>query len=280
MNKGIVASILPDKEMPRDPNGIPFEIIMNPTGVPSRKNPGQIIEMYCGKIVHEVNRLVAQHIKAGRYKDAIVEILRMNEFLQPPENYKRIKAKLQETIKSKEAFEKFILEISNKIIPHIQDPMSKIELSQIFKALAYYNLPSRTKIYEPLIGGKTKTKVAYGYVYWNKTEHLSDKGLHARSLGMMNLESNQATKGSKNEGGQRVGELDMFALLAYDLTDYLQEIVSLSSDDIKSKNKAINNIYKNGELFLSDLKDIRSSSTEQMNAYLICMGVADPQDNI
>lgn len=279
MNKGVVVAILPDKEMPKDPSGKPFEIIMNPAGVPSRKNPGQIIEMNCGKIIHEVNKKVQKAITDRKFREAIVEIMKMNEFLQPPETFKRIQSRMQEVVKDKERFENFIVSITNKIIPLVQDPMQAMKIKKIKDGMLYYNLPSKTKIFDPYIGGKTKTKVSYGYLYWEKTEHLSEKGLHARSLGAMNQESKQATKGSKHEGGQRVGELDMFALLAYDLNDYLQEIITLSSDDIPSKMKAMNQIYKNGKIFLGDLKQIQSSSTQQLNAYLVCMGVLDPKDN-
>jgi len=270
-NKGVVTQILSVDKMPRDLKGKPFEVIINPAGVPSRKNAGQLLEMYTTRIVKHVSAIVSSLIKDQKYHEVISEIITMNELLQPKDQAKIVETKLKK-LKGKQ-LEKFIMEISDKDVPLVVGPLNNISIKRILKAYSHYGVNPKDKIYDPIIGRRTKTAVAYGYIYWGRTEHLSDKGMHGRSIGAVQESTGQAVKGSKNEGGQRLGELDMYGLLGYDLNDYLKEVTTLLSDDAKSKSKAIRSIYQNGSVSLSDLKNSESNATKQLNAYLTCMGV-------
>ena len=249
MNKGVVTAILPDEEMPKDIKGKPFEVIANPLGIISRKNPGQLIELYTGNIIKHVDKLIKKHIANGAKKEAIQELIRMNELLLDKESFKNIEKK----IKSADQ-DKVIEYLSKNNVILVVDPMKSIKIENIRRAFAYYGIPEKIKVYDPSIGRKTKLPVSYGYIYWGKTKHISSKKIHARSLGPRSATTMQGLSGSKREGAQRIGELDTYALFGYNVIDYLKEVSTILSDDIKVKNKAINSIIQNGNVSLSDLK--------------------------
>lgn len=276
MNKGVITKVLPLDEMPRDSKGVPFDIIINPTGVISRKNSGQLIELYQGRIIKHVNNLVMHAIKERKYKSALSEILKMNKLINPNKKYvSELSEIFKKLLKSNDKLESYIASISEAGVPLVIDPVKKHDINNIVNAMNEYGIKTKEKIYDPSIGGKTKTSVSYGYMYWSKAEHMSEFKYHARSRGMSQAATGQAVKGSKNEGGQRVGELDMFALLSYDVNNYIAELSTLSSDDIKSKNQALGKIYTQGNVSIKDLRDIKSSSSEQLKSILQGMGLIE-----
>ena len=279
MNKGVVVKVLSEEEMPRDPKGNLFDIIINPQGIPSRKNSGQLLELYIGKIVHYINEKVAKLISSKSYIKAInlIESMYMHLMADTPyrksilSNLKKLKAKSNE-----DQLNKFILYISKNKVPFFNDPVQSLEISRVIKALQFYGLKPKEKIYDPSIGSTTKTPVTFGYMYWEKTIHLAAKKMSARSIGPMQTATNQAKRVS-GESGQRIDELSVHTLLSYGVYNYLTEISTLSSDDIDSKYKAIQKIYKEGKIRLSDLKGIKSTTSTQMSTILVAMGVVDPE---
>jgi len=280
VNKGVVVKILPADETPRDNNGNLFDIIINPNGIISRKNAGQLLELYTGRIVHLVNTRVQKLISSNKYKSAVHEIKNMyKQLLNETPHKKYVLEQLDIILKDKTGnlLNEYIEFINTNGVQLYLDPIDKLNIKRILKAMAYYRLKPKEKIYDPSIGGKTKTPVTFGYMYWEKTIHLSSKKLSARSIGPVQSTTGQAVKGSKNEGGQRIDELSVHTLLSYGVYNYLFEISTLSSDDLKTKYRAINKIYKNGKLRLSELKeDAKSTSAEQMKTILKAMGVIKP----
>jgi len=280
VNKGVVVKIIPNDEAPRDNKGNIFDIIINPNGIISRKNSGQLLELYTGRIVHTVNQKVKTYLSAGNVKKAIQEIITMyKKVANPTPTREAIIEGLKSLLepKNEQKMEEFVDQISMHGVQLYIDPIDKLNISKIIEAMKYYGLKPKEKIYDPSIGGKTKTEVTFGYMYWEKTEHLAHKKLAARSIGPVQSSTGQAVKGKKNEGGQRVDELSIHTLLSYGAYNLLKEISTLSSDDLKTKYKAINLIYKNGKLRLNDVaKDAKSTSAQQMEVILKAMGVIDP----
>ena len=279
MNKGVVSKILPADETPRDSKGKLFEIIANPQGVPSRKNSGQLLELYMGKIVHHVNEKITKLIESKSYIKVINAVETMYvQLMNDSPHRKAIIASLKKLkSKSNEAqLNKFILYISKNKVSFFNDPIQSLEIKNIVKALHYYGLKPKEKVYDPSIGGMTKNPVTFGYMYWEKTIHLSAKKMSARSIGPMQTATNQAKRVS-GESGQRVDELSVHTLLSYGVYNYLTEISTLSSDDVDSKYQAIQKIYKEGKIRLSDLKGIKSTTSTQMSTILVAMGVVDPE---
>lgn len=280
MNKGVIVKIIPNEEAPRDNKGNVFDIIMNPNGVISRKNSGQLLELYSGKILHVVNQKVKSYLDNGKIKQAINEIIILYTKVAnktPTSTHIIESLKSLGESKNKDMLEEFVNQISQSGVQLYLDPIDKLNIKKILDAMKYYGLKTREKIYDPSIGGRTKTSVTFGYMYWAKTEHLSAKKLAARSIGPMQASTGQAIRGKSKEGGQRVDELSIHSLLGYNATNILKEISTLSSDDLKTKFSAINMIYKNGKVRLNDVvKDAKSTSAEQMKVVLQAMGVADP----
>jgi len=280
VNKGVIVKVLPEDEMPRDSKGQIFDIIINPQGVPSRKNSGQLLELYTGRVVHIVNQQIQNLIKNKKYTQALNSIINMHKLMLEDtvykqkliENLTKLKAKANE-----DKLEKFMIYISKNSAPLFVDPVQGLNIQRIIKAMIQYGIKPKEKIYDPSIGGMTKTPVTFGYMYWEKTIHMAAKKLSARSIGPVQTATKQAKKVS-GESGQRIDELSIHTLLSYGVYNYLTEISTLSSDDMDSKYEAIQKIYRDGKIKLIDLKGVKSTTSTQLNTILIAMGVVDPSE--
>ncbi len=266
--KGIVSLIEKDEFMPITPWGERVEIIVNPIGIINRMNVGQLYELYAGLISKTLGRKIVE-LKS---KPKIIELLKtVLPLLDKTKNKLLSTTFITRLSKLPQAkFNMFIAQTEkNKgftlIIPPFQEP-KKEDLSKVLKILglkAAYNV----KLQEFEI--ETKQPVPLGYMYFEKLEHIATDKMAVRSTGPITGKTGQPTAGKKREGGQRMGEMDVYSLLSYNAKTVLAEMFGPLSDDTLAKNEYISNIVKNGNTpFISSG---HTNSKDLLNNYMVAL---------
>ncbi len=198
-NKGVVSRILPEEDMPFLPDGTPLDIVLNPLGVPSRMNIGQVLEVHLGMACKALGWHIMTPVFDGAHEDDIRECFKMaNEYAQEHKD------------------DMFELNAMDKVI----NP----------KALEFTD-DCKFTLYDGRTGEKFDNRVTVGYMYYLKLHHLVDDKIHARSVGPYALVTQQPLGGKAQFGGQRFGEMEVWALEAYGAAYTLQEILTVKSDD-------------------------------------------------
>ena len=174
-NKGVIARILPEEDMPYLPDGTPVEIVLNPLGVPSRMNVGQILETHLGWAAHALGLYFATPVFDGATED---------------------------------------------------------EIKKLARARRACRTAARRTLYDGMTGEQFEQNVTVGYIYMLKLSHLVDDKIHARSIGPYSLITQQPLGGKAQFGGQRFGEMEVWALEAYGAAHILQELLTAKSDDV------------------------------------------------
>ncbi len=233
-NKGVISKICPVEDMPYDDQGIPIDIILNPLGVPSRMNIGQILETHLGMVA----KLIGDKIKFMLENNFTIS--KIKNFMQSiySINNENIDLNLLNN-------EQLILLAKNlskgfPISTPVFDGIKEYEIKKLFKIV---NIPNSGQInlYDGLTGKKFERPVTVGYMYMMKLNHLVDDKIHARSTGSYSLITQQPLGGKSQFGGQRFGEMEVWALEAYGAAYTLQEMLTIKSDDVNGRTK----IYKN-----------------------------------
>ena len=216
-NKGVISRILPEEDMPFLPDGTPLQIVLNPLGVPSRMNIGQILELHLGKAAVNLNMNLATPVLDGAGEEDIKMLLAManKENTQMQDLMKMTAGDVVELIKRAN-----------------EDP----ELGERFRD-AYKNEDGKTVLYDGRSGEPFENRVSVGYMYYLKLHHLVDDKIHARSTGPYSLVTQQPLGGKAQFGGQRFGEMEVWALEAYGAANTLQEILTVKSDDVVGRVK-------------------------------------------
>jgi DNA-directed RNA polymerase subunit beta len=236
-NKGVIARILPEEDMPYLPDGTPVEIVLNPLGVPSRMNVGQILETHLGWAAHElgakVAKLAADHQKASEVKEifkvAFKDTAALHQLLSlDDEQTMRVAAGMRRGIW-----------FGTAVFDGAQE-------SEIKALLAAAGLPSSGKsaMFDGMTGEQFEQPVTVGYIYMLKLSHLVDDKIHARSIGPYSLITQQPLGGKAQFGGQRFGEMEVWALEAYGAAYILQELLTAKSDDVFGRTKIYEAIVK------------------------------------
>jgi len=236
-NKGVISRILPVEDMPYLPDGTPVEIVLNPLGVPSRMNVGQILETHLGWAAHELGKKVAELLKANSGATYAREMAK-KEFAGT-------------------AVLRQLLELDDEMLIRVMQGMSKgiwfgtavfdgAQESEIKALLASAGLPSsgKTMLFDGLTGEQFEQPVTVGYIYMLKLSHLVDDKIHARSIGPYSLITQQPLGGKAQFGGQRFGEMEVWALEAYGAAYILQELLTAKSDDVYGRTKLYEAIVK------------------------------------
>jgi DNA-directed RNA polymerase beta subunit len=263
-NKGIISLIEKDELMPRTPWGERLDIILNPLGVISRMNMGQIYELYCGLI----SRYVANQIKRGANKSEVISMFSavVKGLDTSPNN--KFSTKFLANLKklSTAQYNKMIDQIKNAgYIPIIVPPFKAPSHKQILPLLKKFNLKTGYNLSLPEFNTKTKNSVPFGYLYIAKLEHIGKDKLHSRSTGPTVGKILQPTGGKRREGGQRMGEGDTWSLASYNCPHLLSEFFGPLSDDVVTKNEILTDIIQTGE---ADFRATKSSPTKDLlNAY-------------
>ena len=236
-NKGVIPRILPEEEMPYLPDGTPVEIALNPLGVPSRMNVGQILETHLGWASRAIGQQIGELLSTGAKPDAIRKIFR--DVFTSPEWQERIvdmsDAELNVHAKS--------MVDGIAYASPVFDGAREVEIKYL---LEYAGLPTsgKTVLYDGMSGEAFEQQVTVGYIYMMKLSHLVDDKIHARSIGPYSLITQQPLGGKAQFGGQRFGEMEVWALEAYGAAHILQELLTAKSDDVAGRSKIYEAIVK------------------------------------
>ena len=237
-NKGVVSRILPPEDMPFLADGTPLDIVLNPLGVPSRMNIGQVLEVHLGIAARKLGWKIMTPVFDGANEREIVECLRMAG------NARKILP--GENVDGKELFLETELEDGKTDLVHItpEQRADAEEMARLHETGKVRVIDGKTILYDGRTGEPFDNPVTVGIMYYLKLHHLVDDKIHARSNGPYSLVTQQPLGGKAQFGGQRFGEMEVWALEAYGAAYTLQEILTVKSDDIIGRRKAYEAIIK------------------------------------
>ncbi|MCG6946510.1 MAG: DNA-directed RNA polymerase subunit beta [Deltaproteobacteria bacterium] len=236
-NKGVVSRVLPEEDMPYFADGAPVDIVLNPLGVPSRMNVGQVLETHLGWAAKGLGEQLAQLLEAYKSQETV-------------------KAKLRR-LYSKQEFKEYFAEADEaelkSLIPHYKEGFhlaspvfDGAEEGEIREFLKEGGLPElgQATLYDGRNGEPFHSEVTVGVMYMMKLHHLVDDKLHARSIGPYSLVTQQPLGGKAQFGGQRLGEMEVWAMEAYGAAYALQEFLTVKSDDVAGRTRMYEKIVK------------------------------------
>ncbi len=235
-NKGVISVIMPIEDMPHDENGTPVDIVLNPLGVPSRMNVGQILETHLGLAAKGLGEKINRMLEEQR------KIAELREFLD--EVYNKVGGR-QENLDALNDQE--VIDLANNLragVPMATAVFDGAEEVEIKHMLRLADLPDsgQMRLYDGRTGNAFDRPVTVGYMYMLKLNHLVDDKMHARSTGSYSLVTQQPLGGKAQFGGQRFGEMEVWALEAYGAAYTLQEMLTVKSDDVNGRTKMYKNI--------------------------------------
>ncbi|NQT56393.1 MAG: DNA-directed RNA polymerase subunit beta, partial [Desulfobacteraceae bacterium] len=247
-NKGVVSRILPVEDMPYFADGTAVDIILNPLGVPSRMNVGQVLETHLGWASHQLGRQI-------------------EELLEKMENADELRAKLK-NIFLKQEYDKYFENICDEElksraslltegVPMASPVFDGAEENEIEELLKDAGLPisGQTKLYDGRTGEPFDQEITVGIMYVMKLHHLVDDKLHARSIGPYSLVTQQPLGGKAQFGGQRLGEMEVWAMEAYGAAYTLQEFLTVKSDDVAGRTRMYERIVKGNNVLEAGLPE-------------------------
>jgi DNA-directed RNA polymerase subunit beta len=236
-NKGVISNVLPQEDMPYLADGSPVEIVLNPLGVPSRMNIGQLLELHLGwagrGLGDKIKLMMEEQAEIHQLKDFIYEIYKTDE--------------VKEFLKK--ASDKRVKEIAEQLSTGIRfatpcfDGAKEEDIREMFR-LADLEETGKTTLFDGLTGDAFAEEVTVGIMYMLKLHHLVDEKIHARSTGPYSLVTQQPLGGKAQFGGQRFGEMEVWALEAYGASATLREILTVKSDDVIGRAKTYESIVK------------------------------------
>ncbi len=245
-NKGVVSRVVPVEDMPFLEDGTPVDLVLNPLGVPSRMNVGQILETHlgwaCAALGKQIGDLVEQYRRTGAQREALLERLR--------------------DVYGEEVYSQQIANMDNEQLIELSENLKKgvpiatpvfdgARMSDIEGMLTRAGLATSGQV--TLVDGRTgdpfERKVTVGYIYMLKLHHLVDDKIHARSIGPYSLVTQQPLGGKAQFGGQRFGEMEVWALEAYGAAYTLQEMLTVKSDDVSGRTKVYEAIVREQDNF-------------------------------
>jgi len=243
-NKGIVSNIVPEVDMPYLEDGTTVDVILNPLGVPSRMNIGQILEVHLGLVGKKLGNQIQEIFEAKR--DDFIKELR-EKMIAIADTAKLMNAKELLGNMSDEELISYGQDWSKgvRFATSIFDGAKAEEFEKLFE-LAKIDSDGKTTLYDGMTGEKMQERVNVGYMYMLKLHHLVDEKVHARSTGPYSLVTQQPVGGKALFGGQRFGEMEVWALEAYGATNILKEMLTIKSDDVDGRTAAYKAIA-NGE---------------------------------
>ncbi len=236
-NKGVISVIKPVEDMPHDQHGEPVDIVLNPLGVPSRMNVGQVLEVHMGLAAKglggAVNQMIAKNSKASDMRDFMQKIYNIGDTVFGTD--------------LTDLSDDEVMELANNLkhgVPIATPVFDGAHESELKKMLSLAGLPEsgQMTLFDGRTGDKFDRPVTVGYMYMLKLNHLVDDKMHARSTGSYSLVTQQPLGGKAQFGGQRFGEMEVWALEAYGASYTLQEMLTVKSDDVAGRTKMYKNI--------------------------------------
>ncbi len=258
-NKGVISRIVPVEDMPHMADGTPVDIVLNPLGVPSRMNVGQVLETHLGWAAHELGR------KIGIMLEQQTKAEELRTFVDKVYNHSGKKEDIRSLSDAEIADLAYNLRNGVPVATPVFDGATEDEIKNLLE-LADLPRSGQTTLYDGRTGEPFDRPITVGYMYILKLNHLVDDKMHARSTGPYSLVTQQPLGGKAQFGGQRFGEMEVWALEAYGAAYTLQEMLTVKSDDVTGRTKMFENIVKGDhrmeagmpESFNVLIKEIRS----------------------
>jgi len=263
-NKGVISNVLPQEDMPFLADGTPVEIVLNPLGVPSRMNIGQLLELHLGW----AGRGLGQKITAMMEEQA--QIHEFKDFIYKIYNTPETKAFLEK------ASDERVREIAEQLATGVRfsttafDGASEENIREMFD-LADLDRSGKTTLFDGMTGDAFAEDVTVGIMYMLKLHHLVDEKLHARSTGPYSLVTQQPLGGKAQFGGQRLGEMEVWALEAYGAAYTLQEFLTVKSDDVIGRTRMYESIVKGEQVLEPGLPESFNVLIRELQA--LCLDV-------
>jgi DNA-directed RNA polymerase subunit beta len=236
-NKGVISNIVPVEDMPFMADGTSVDIVLNPLGVPSRMNIGQVLETHLGWAAKGLGKRI------GEMMEAKAKVNDLRKFLDEIYNQNMIR----EQVDLKEFSDDELMALAKNLrkgVPMATPVFDGATEAEIKRMLKLANLPEsgQTILFDGRTGDAFERPVTVGYMYMLKLNHLVDDKMHARSTGPYSLVTQQPLGGKAQFGGQRFGEMEVWALEAYGAAYTLQEMLTVKSDDVQGRNQMYKNI--------------------------------------
>ncbi|AZS19976.1 MULTISPECIES: DNA-directed RNA polymerase subunit beta [unclassified Caulobacter] len=257
-NKGVISRILPIEDMPFLADGTHVDVVLNPLGVPSRMNVGQIFETHlgwaCANLGKQITNLM-EDWQAGGQKQALID--RLRDIYGPDEELPETEEELIELAKN-----------LGKGVP-IATPVfdgARMDDIEDHLEMAGVNRSGQSILFDGLTGEQFKRPVTVGYIYMLKLHHLVDDKIHARSIGPYSLVTQQPLGGKAQFGGQRFGEMEVWALEAYGAAYTLQEMLTVKSDDVAGRTKVYESIVRGDDTFEAGIPESFNVLVKEMRS--------------
>ena len=271
-NKGVVSRILPQEDMPFLPDGTPLDIVLNPLGVPSRMNIGQVLEVNIGMAARSKGWKIMTPVFDGAHEEDIQYFLTESKLLsEGTDNLKQLTLKYEQ-INEKKGYD------LNDLIEFLK-ANTKDEKELAFIDYAYEARLGKTTLIDGRTGKPFDNPVTVGVMYYLKLHHLVDDKIHARSTGPYSLVTQQPLGGKAQFGGQRFGEMEVWALEAYGAAYTLQEILTIKSDDIVGRVKTYEAIVKGQNVPKSGVPESFKVLIKELQALGLDVKVLDKDEN-
>jgi DNA-directed RNA polymerase subunit beta len=257
-NKGVISKILPIEDMPYLENGTHVDIVLNPLGVPSRMNVGQIFETHLGWAAAGLGKQVADLLEAwqnGGQRKALIDYLAGT--YGPDEELPESDEELIELARNLSKGIPFATPVFDGA--HIDDIENLLEKAGLDRSGQSY-------LYDGQTGERFKRPVTVGYIYMLKLHHLVDDKIHARSIGPYSLVTQQPLGGKAQFGGQRFGEMEVWALEAYGAAYTLQEMLTVKSDDVAGRTKVYESIVRGDDTFEAGIPESFNVLVKEMRS--------------
>ena len=237
-NKGVVSRILPPEDMPFLADGTPLDIVLNPLGVPSRMNIGQVLEVHLGIACRKLGIKIMTPVFDGAKETDILELLRRAKYTRD--------IRPDESVRGKAVFMEVVREDGKTDLQRVDQSIvdDDAKLHNLMKTETLKVIDGKVTLYDGRTGAPFDNPVTVGIMYYLKLHHLVEDKIHARSIGSYSLVTQQPLGGKAQFGGQRFGEMEVWALEAYGAAYTLQEILTVKSDDISGRTKTYEAIVK------------------------------------
>ncbi len=257
-NKGVISRILPLEDMPHLEDGTPVDLVLNPLGVPSRMNVGQIFETHLGWASAGLGKQITaltEAWQAGGQRKALID--RLREIYGPDEELPDTDEELIELARNLAKGVPMATPVFDGA--HISDIEDHLEMAGLDKS-------GQVTLYDGQTGEAFKRQVTVGYIYMLKLHHLVDDKIHARSIGPYSLVTQQPLGGKAQFGGQRFGEMEVWALEAYGAAYTLQEMLTVKSDDVAGRTKVYESIVRGDDTFEAGIPESFNVLVKEMRS--------------
>ena len=272
-NKGIVSTIVPEVDMPYMANGRPVDVCLNPLGVPSRMNIGQILEMHLGMVGRELGYQIQEQFEKEQAN--LIASLR-TKLGEIAATAKLMKLEAAVAKMSDDEILKYARDWSNgvRFATPIFEGVNAAEFEKLF-AMAKMDTDGKTVLFDGKTGEQLKERVNVGYMYVIKLHHLVDEKVHARSTGPYSLVTQQPVGGKALFGGQRFGEMEVWALEAYGASAVLKEMLTIKSDDVDGRVAAYKALTKGESVPESGIPETLFVLTKELQSLALDVEIFD-----